>query len=282
VFAYYEGRMYPLPINLETINKFYGSDLDPRCVDKFLALHGTKWFPRTNFEEVAIAKMGRKLYSAFIEGYTRKHWGIDPQLLPTWLVDRIPVRSNYNGDYFQDFWQGVPIQGYNHLFNAICSGIQAYLGVEFLQMGQKGYPRLKVVYTGALDAYFRYRFGYLPWRGITLVTEYHDVPDYQGAAVINYPEESVPQTRIHEFRHLHPERPAPSRTVIAPEFSSDSGEAAYPMDEDGSLARRYREMAALESNTYFCGRMATYRYLNMDQAVIEALNLADSLCKRTI
>jgi len=299
VFAHYERRTYPLPINLETINKFYGTDLDPKRAGhlvKIFASHACEkrrenevrgrlpFAPQpTNFEEAAIAKMGWSLYAAFVEGYTKKHWGIDPQLLPTWLAERIPVRTNYNGDYFTDSWQGIPVGGYNRLFSSICKGITTDLGVDYQKATGLYPPGIKVVYTGSLDSYFDYRFGVLPWRGVEVVPETVGVGDYQGAAVINFPEQHIPQTRIHEFKHLHPESRVSSRkSVIAPEFASPQGEPAYPMAEDGELAKRYREAAMLEPNVYFCGRMATYRYLNMDQAVVEAIDLADSLCKKTI
>jgi len=292
VFAYHDGKTFPLPVNLATINQFYGMDLDPKRAKNLLRIfsshsnrersqHSSIPLP-DNFEDVMVSRMGRALYEAFIEGYTKKHWGTDPKRLPASLGERVPVRTNYNGDYFTDPWQGLPIGGYNRLFSQLVRGIPLELGVDYQRATGLYPPDVKTVYTGSLDTYFNYCYGLLPWRGIEVVPEVHQVGDYQGTAVINFPDPGVPQTRTHEFKHLHPEAKVSHRkTIVAPEFASPQGETSYPMEEEGDLAKRYRLASEMEPNVFFLGRMATYRYLNMDQAVTRAIDLADALCKTT-
>lgn len=316
VLARHGAKTYPLPVNLATINSFYGLDLTPRQAAGMLRVlastHGPvdvleppcagvqvlcpprpagdaterKRMPQLkrpeNLREAAIAKMGLKLYEAFIEGYSRKHWGADPAVLPAALADRIQVRTDYNPDYFADRWQGVPTDGYPALFRKMASNLEVHLGVAFADVRELLPAGCTVVWTGPIDEWFGYEYGRLAWRGVRQEFETVGVRDYQGSAVINHVDERVPYTRVHEFRHLHPERrhaKGNRRTVIAREYPDPGAAPAYPADPDGAMAARYRAAATEARGVVFCGRLATYSYLDMDEAVNQALDCAEGLCR---
>jgi len=294
VFAKIGQQVYPFPINLQTINQFFGLGFNPDGARKLLKVMASqnefnlaepvdrKKLPEpqtpTNFQEACIFQMGVPLYETFVKGYSVKQWGVPPEQLPVSLLNRIPVRFSYHADYFDDSWQGIPIGGYNDLFSRLLTGITSFLSVDYLKVRESIRSNPITVYTGPLDEYFNFRFGPLPWRSVGLEFETVNTKDYQGCSVINYPSDEIPFTRIHEFRHLHPERRASYRkTTIAREYPSGDGIPAYPVSPDGDLAQRYRLAASLEKNIHFCGRLGTYRYLNMDQAVMEALALAERI-----
>jgi len=310
VLARHKRRCYPWPINLLTINHFFDLDMTPRQAAGFMRVLASTYsdeapellrppdgvrvlvppcaprepdgrrrlreLPRAaNLRDACVAKMGLPLYEAFVEGYSRKQWGCDPSGLPAELGRRIPVRTDYACDLFDDPWQGLPIAPWRTVFERLAEGIKVHLGVDFNDVRAEVPPGCRVVYTGPIDAWFGYRFGPLRWRGVYFETEAHPVPDFQGAAVINECDERVPYTRTHEYRHLRPSaRQSQRKTVIAREYPVDGGDPAYPVEPDGETAELYRTDAAVEPGVYFCGRLATYRYLNMDQAVCEALTLA--------
>lgn len=294
VFAKIGQQVYPFPINLQTINQFFGLGFNPDGARKLLKVMASqnefnlsepvdrKKLPEpqtpTNFQEACIFQMGVPLYEAFIQGYSKKQWGIDPRDLSISLLNRIPVRFSYDADYFDDHWQGVPIGGYNDLFSRLLTGITSFLSVDYLKARESIGGNPIIVYTGPLDEYFHFKFGALPWRSVGLEFETIPTKDHQGCSVMNYPSIQVPYTRVHEFKHLHPERRSSYRkTTIAKEYSLDSGTPAYPVSPEGDLAQRYRLAASQEKRIYFCGRLGTYRYLNMDQAVVEALALAERI-----
>ena len=278
VFSMHEGKVYPLPVNLDTISRFYNMNFTPSRARHLLNLATRNETDLSNFGGAVRARMGASLYQAFIEGYTRKHWGVEPDTLPARYAERVPVRTTYDGDYFTDFWQGLPVNGYQWMFLRMAIGLQCSLGVDFTEVRHLCPPNCRVVYTGALDAYFDFKFGRLPWRSVELAIETHDVGDYQGAAVINFPDEDAPHTRIHEFKHLRPERKqSADKTIIAAEFVNSVGEPAYPVDPDGEMARAYRQASTLTPNVHFLGRLARYQYLDMDDAVDQALALAEKL-----
>lgn len=311
VIARAHRRCYPWPINLLTINGFFGLDMRPRPAAGFLRVMASTYSdsppellippdgvrvlvppcapdngrkrlreipaPR-NLREACIARMGLPLYEAFIQGYSRKQWGRDPAEMTAELCWRIPVRTDYDCDFFDDAWQGVPVAPWHEVFKRLADGIEIVLGADFEQLRSELPAGCRVVYTGPLDAWFKHKFGPLAWRGVRFDTETHAVRDYQGAAVINECDERVPYTRTHEFRHLRPAaRQSGRKTVISREYATDNGEQAYPVEPDGAAAQLYRAAAEAERGVYFCGRLATYRYLNMDQAVRQSLDLADRL-----
>ena len=315
VLARHGRRSYPLPVNLSTINSFYGLDLTPRQAAGMLRILARTHAPvdvleppcegvqilcpprppgdaterkrlpelkaPANLREAAIGKMGVELYEAFVQGYSRKHWGVDPARLPAALADRIPVRTDYNCDYFTDRWQGLPVDGYPALFRKMTVGLQVHLETPFAAVRELLPEGCTVVWTGPLDAWFNYAHGRLPWRGVRQEFETVAVADHQGAAVINHVDERVPYTRVHEYRHLHPERNRQSkrRTVISREYPDAGAAPAYPAEPDGAMARRYRQAADAARGVVFCGRLATYRYLNMDEAIGQALDCAEAACR---
>jgi UDP-galactopyranose mutase len=279
VLTTHRSRVYSMPINLGTLNAFYGVSLRPHQVEGFLAARREPIGSPRNLEEKAVSLVGRELYEAFIRGYTRKQWGCDPKLLPASIITRLPVRSSYHDAYFDDPYQGVPLGGYTPMFERMLAGIPVELKTDFLQ--DRGYWRTrarKVVYTGPLDAYFDYAHGRLNWRSVRFEAQKLPTADFQGTAVMNYADEDVPYTRIHEPRHLHPEeRFSAGATVVVREYPLvDNERPYYPVnsEEDKVKLARYRELQAAEPATLFGGRLAQYRYYDMHQVIGAALKAA--------
>ena len=287
VFTAYRDQVYAMPINLATICQFFGRRLTPTEARVLIAEQSTEFGGRTprNFEEKAISLIGRPLYEAFVRGYTAKQWQTDPRDLPSHVIDRLPVRYTFDNRYFSDRFEGLPVDGYTAIFERMLSGplIDVRLGVDFFDLGPLLRPDLPIVYTGAIDRYFDYVEGDLGWRTLGFKFETLPIGDYQGTAVMNYADESVPHTRILEFRHLYPERDYPvDRTVIAREFSRfarRSDEPYYPIGTkaDKELLRRYQARAAATApNVHFGGRLGSYRYWDMHQAIGAALKAFES------
>jgi UDP-galactopyranose mutase len=282
VFTTHAGRVFPMPISLGTICAFFGRAFTPDEARTLLAeqaLEPGAGEP-ANLEEKAISLIGRPLYQAFIRGYTAKQWQTDPRELPANIITRLPVRYNFDASYFADTWQGLPKQGYCRLFERMAANplIRIQLNTDFFAI-RDHLPDVPLIYTGPLDRYFNFQLGQLGWRTLDFQREVLKTGDFQGTAVMNYADEDVPFTRVHEFRHLHPERRAdPSRTVIFREYSRRAGpgdEPYYPIDTsaDRRLYDLYRALAAREDNVIFGGRLGTYRYLDMHQAIGAALNV---------
>ena len=285
VLTRHGGRMFTMPINLMTLNSFFGVDLTPGEAGAFIAERAAaEPYPNpANFEEKAISLIGRDLYEAFIQGYTAKQWETDPKLLPAEIITRLPVRFNYNDFYFNDIYEGLPVDGYHSIFERMFSNpkIETLINCDFFDIRPQLRPDAIVVYTGAIDRYFDYCHGPLSWRTLDFEIERHAVDDYQGASVINYPDREVPFTRIHEFKHLHPERTnLKGRTLVMKEFSrfaTAEDEPYYPVNTpmDKSTYDRYAARAAEERRVIFGGRLGTYRYLDMHQAIGAALKAFD-------
>jgi UDP-galactopyranose mutase len=263
-----------------TINNFFGVDLTPTQARELVERQATAEAisQPQNLEEKAISLIGRPLYEAFVRHYTAKQWEVDPTQLPADIITRLPVRFNLNDFYFQDTHEGLPLIGYGELFRRILSHrrIKVVTQCDYFEVRDQLPRGALVVYTGPIDQYFGYRFGELGWRTLDFETERLDIDDFQGAAVINYPDPDVRFTRIHEFKHLHPERRYGRKTVIMREYSRfarRNDEPYYPIGrhEDKRRYDRYRELAALEENVMFGGRLGTYRYLDMHQAIAAAL-----------
>ncbi|MFC0674468.1 UDP-galactopyranose mutase [Brachybacterium hainanense] len=291
VYTNHRGVVFPMPINLGTINQFFQSALTPDQARALVAeqageLAGTD---PENLDEKGISLIGRPLYEAFIKNYTGKQWQTDPKDLPASIISRLPVRYTYDNRYFNDTYEGLPAQGYTAWLERMADhpSIDVQLSTDFFDESQPWNKeavrgRIPVVYTGPIDRYFDFSEGTLGWRTIDLETEHLDVGDFQGTSVMNYADAEVPYTRIIEPRHFHPERDYPrDRTVIQREYSrfAQSGdEPYYPINStsDRETLLAYRALADAEPRTLFGGRLGTYQYLDMHMAIGSALSMADN------
>ena len=270
--------VFSLPINLLTINQFFGKAFTPAEARAFVATLGdaTIGEPR-NFEEQALKMLGRDLYENFFLDYSLKQWGCHPRDLPASVLKRLPIRFNYDDNYYDKKYQGIPEQGYTAVVQGILDHprIEVRLQTEFHEVDRRAYAHL--FYTGPLDAYFDYRWGRLGYRTVNFERIEAD-GDYQGNAVINYTSPEVPWTRIHEHKHFAPWESL-ERTVAFREFSSETGPADDPyypkrLAADKELLMKYRALAAAEKGVTFLGRLATYRYMDMETVIGEALEYA--------
>lgn len=282
VLTVHNGQVYPMPINLGTICAFFGRYMTPSearaLIHRQASAEGD--VRADNLEAKAIALIGRPLYEAFVRGYTKKQWQTDPRQLPASIINRLPVRFNFEPYYFTDKYEGLPVDGYTAVFRRMLDSpyIDICLGVDFFEVRELLQPHQLVVYTGPIDRYFDYRLGELAWRTLDFEREAVAENDYQGAAVVNYADEEVPYTRIHEFKHLHPERRHPAdRTLICREYSRCArrgDEPYYPVNtaHDRQTFADYNRLAGREANVLFGGRLGSYRYLDMHQAIAAALS----------
>jgi UDP-galactopyranose mutase len=284
VLAHYKDKIYQLPVNLETINSFFNVNLKPFEVDAFLKskLCHYKEGP-ANFEEKALSILGFELYEAFFKGYTIKQWQVDPKALPEFIFSRIPFRKNYDENYFYDTWQGIPLNGYAAVFNKLLSNkkITVLLNTDFFDVRNKIDKEATLIYSGPIDKYFNYKYGKLEWRTLKFEKETKAVDDFQGNSVMNYPEIVFPYTRIHEPKHLHPERNyVEGRTIIFKEYSlKDNGENPYyPISNttNDKLILLYKEEAAKLKNVYISGRLGDYKYYDMHQTINRALEIFET------
>jgi len=276
--------VFSMPINLHTINQFFGRAFSPAEAAEFIGTLGDRSIEDPeNFEEQALKMLGRDLYETFFHGYTKKQWGCDPKELPAAVLKRLPVRFNYNDNYYDKKHQGIPEKGYSGVMGNILDHpkISVFLKTK---VGPND-PRLKlykhVVWTGPLDAYFAHAEGRLGYRTVTF--ERLDAEgDYQGNAVINYPDMSVPYTRIHEHKHFAPWEKH-EKTVAFREYSKETEAEDIPyypkrLEADKKLLERYEHMARQTKGVTFLGRLATYRYMDMEAVIREALEMADAFC----
>ncbi len=286
VWTVHQGRAYPMPIGLATMSQFFGRAFTPEQGRALVAeqageLHGAT---PANLEEKAVSLIGRPLYEAFIRGYTAKQWQTDPRQLPERIITRLPVRFTYDTRYFTDPFEGIPVDGYGALLTRMAStpGVTVHCGVDWFDVRDSAPAGVPVVYTGPLDRYFGDRAGRLGWRTLDLTTEVLEVDDHQGTSVLNYADEDVPHTRVHEFQHYHPEREhVAGRTVVMTEVSrwaQPGDEPYYPVDtpEDRRRLQTYRELAKAERGVHFGGRLGSYQYLDMHMAIASALTAYDN------
>lgn len=290
VWSSHRGQLYPLPVNLATISQFFGRHLSPTEARALIGTQTESLDPQAagNLEDKAVASIGRPLYEAFIRDYTRKQWQVDPRLLPAATIARLPVRYTTDTRYFSDRFQGLPVEGYTAIFERMLDSpnIAIRLGIDWFDLRATVPAGKPVVYTGPIDRYFGYAEGPLGWRTTRFEAETVPVGDYQGTAVVNYPDAGVPFTRTVEYRHFYPERPYPGdRTVIVrefPRFATGADEPFYPVDtsEDRARLARYRARAEAEPDILFGGRLGTYRYLDMHQAIAMALRDWETLATR--
>jgi len=281
VHTRYRDQVYTLPINLGTINSFYGCNLTPREVTGFIR-HEAERSGIThpvNLEEKAASLIGRPLYEAFFRGYTLKQWETDPRQLPADIITRLPVRLNYNTRYFDDFYEGIPLDGYTRLFECMLDhpNIEVRLNTDFFDPGTWCRDCELIVYTGPIDRYFNFVEGHLDWRSIRFEIQRHDCPDFQGCSVMNYADTEIPYTRIHEFKHFHTERPPLPMTTTYTEYSyaaGPDGEPFYPVSTPRNLEmmKKYQLLAFKEDRVIFGGRLGSYRYLDMDDTIMAALD----------
>lgn len=272
VLAHVEGKLLPIPINRDTINRLYSLNLSQdEEVEAFLATRAEPVSQIRTSEDVVVSRVGRDLYEKFFRGYTRKQWGLDPSELDKSVTARVPTRTNTDDRYFGDTFQAMPAGGYTRLFERMLDhpNIKIMLQADFSEI-RGVIPHRRVVYTGPIDEFFDFRFGKLPYRSlrfdhVTLTKEWH-----QPVAVVNYPQDEA-YTRVTEYKHLtgqtHP------MTSLTYEYSSDRGDPYYPVprEENQQLYKRYQELAGSRPDVHFIGRLATYRYYNMDQVVGQAL-----------
>jgi UDP-galactopyranose mutase len=287
VFTIYQGRVYPLPINLGTICEFFGRSMTPDQARALVAEQAGEvdTAHARNLEEKAISLIGRPLYEAFIRGYTAKQWQTDPRELPAEIITRLPVRYNFDNRYFSDTYEGLPVDGYTAWLERMADHpkIEVRLRTDFFDLRDDVVGSVPLVYTGPLDQYFDYSEGELSWRTLDFELEVLPTGDFQGTPVMNYADQDVPFTRIHEFRHFHPERKSypQDATVTMREFSrfADRGdEPYYPVNTADDRARllKYRELAKREPAVLFGGRLGTYKYLDMHMAIGSALSMYEN------
>lgn len=278
VKAVYKGNVYLLPVNLHTINQFFNKTLRPDEARAFIESKADKSIvDPQNFEEQAISMIGRELYEAFFRGYTRKQWGVEPTELPASILKRLPLRFNYNDNYFNHKYQGMPKEGYTDMVAKILDHelIEVRTDTEFSADESHAYQH--VFWSGALDGYFNFSEGRLGYRTLDF-EKFSAEGDYQGTAVINYCEEDVPYTRITEHKHFSPWE-SHENTTCYREFSrlcTENDVPYYPirMVKEKELLNRYLDKAQALSNTTFVGRLGTYRYLDMDVTIREAIDVA--------
>ena len=271
VLASVDGQLVPIPINLTTVNQLYGLSLSSFDLEKFFASLAEPREELRTAEDVVVSKVGRELYQKFFRGYTRKQWGIDPSELDAAVTARVPARTSRDDRYFTDTYQAMPLHGYTRMFENLLAhpNIKVMLQTDYREI-EGVVPYREMVYTGPVDEFFDCRFGKLPYRSLTFRHETVDAPRFQPVAVVNYPNEHA-YTRVTEFKHLtgqeHP------KTSIVYEYPCDGGDPYYPVPrpENAELYRRYRELADETPGVWFVGRLATYRYYNMDQVVAQAL-----------
>jgi UDP-galactopyranose mutase len=281
VWTTYQGRVYPMPINLATMSAFFGRGLSPQEARELLEreVAAAAVTEPESLEEKALSLVGRSLYDAFIRGYTAKQWQTDPRDLPPRIITRLPVRFSYDTRYFSDRWEGIPSAGYGNWLKAMAAheNIRLQLGVDWFDIRDRVPRDAPVVYTGPIDRYFDFRAGQLNWRTLDLEQEVLPVSDFQGTSVMNYADIDVPHTRIHEFKHFQPHRYTDVRqTIIMREYSRAAArgdEPYYPVDtaDDRRKLSSYREMARAEPNVHFGGRLGSYQYLDMHMAIASAL-----------
>ena len=281
--AYYKGKYYNMPFNMNTFHQVFGVTTPKEaraCIEKEIKEANIK--EPKNLEEKAISMVGRTIYEMLVKGYTQKQWGRPCNELPPFIISRLPVRYEYNNNYFNDVYQGIPIGGFTQIVENMLKGIEVRLGVDYLEhKDELNALADEIIYTGEIDRFFDYKLGALEWRSLRFEEEVLDQPDYQGTAVVNYTEYEIPYTRIAEHKYFDPTQKS-NKTVITKEYSktwSVGDEAYYPINDqkNGELYAKYKELAEQNPHIHFGGRLGTYSYYNMDVVIEKALQLVESL-----
>lgn len=278
VLAYVNNQLLPLPINKTTVNKLYGKNFDESGIEAYFKSVRHEINPITTSEDVVLSSVGDELCELFFRGYTRKQWGLDLSELSSGVAARIPTRTNDEDRYFTDTFQFMPSNGYTKMFEKMFNhpNIAVEVNVDFKYI-QSCVAYEKLIFTGPVDEYFDFKLGKLPYRSLRFEHQHLDVNQLQEVGTVNYPND-YEYTRITEFKHLTGNSDC-SGTSIVKEYPSDIGDPYYPIprSENESLYKQYREMANNEPNVYFVGRLAQYRYYNMDQVVGAALTLSSEI-----
>lgn len=286
--ANYKGKLYNLPFNMNTFYAMWGvttpeeavAKIEEQKKDAVEALGGRE--PK-NLEEQALTLVGRDIYEKLIKGYTEKQWGRKCTELPAFIIKRLPVRLTFDNNYFNDAYQGIPIGGYNKLIDALLGGTETKTSIDFFE-NREHWENIseKIVFTGKIDEFYDYKFGKLEYRTVRFETEKLNVQNWQGNAVINYTEAEVPYTRIIEHKHFESENPAYQNpvTVISREYSTewkDGMESFYPVNDEknGELYQKYKALAKNEENVFFGGRLAEYKYYDMDDVIEKVMKDAE-------
>ncbi len=276
--ANYKGELYNLPFNMNTFAKLWGIVTPDEAAAKIAEQRTAVKGEPQNLEEQAISLVGTDIYTKLIKGYTEKQWGRSCTELPAFIIKRLPVRYTFDNNYFNDRYQGIPVGGYNKLIDALLDGIEVRTGVDYNESRAEyeGIAR-KVVYTGPVDAYFDYKLGQLEYRGLRFETERLEEVNHQGVAVMNYTEREIPYTRVIEHKHF--EFGTQPVTYVTKEYPADwqpGEEAYYPVNNERNqkLYQQYVELAAKEENVIFGGRLAEYKYYDMDDVIKSALECA--------
>lgn len=271
VLASVDGHLVPIPINLDTVNTLYGLKLTSFEVEDFFASVAEKRETIRTSEDVVVSKVGRELYEKFFRGYTCKQWGLDPSELDAAVTARVPTRTNRDDRYFTDSYQAMPLHGFTRMFENLLDhpNIHIMLNVDYRDV-KKYIPFREMIYSGPVDEFFDLRFGKLPYRSLEFKHETHDVERYQTAPVVNYPNDYL-YTRVTEFKYLTGQEHR--KTSIVYEFSQAEGDPYYPIPrpDNAVLYKKYQELAEQTPDVHFVGRLATYKYYNMDQVVGQAL-----------
>jgi UDP-galactopyranose mutase len=276
--ANYQGKLYNLPFNMNTFYALWGVKTPQQAMAKIEEQRQQVTFDTpANLEQQAISLVGKDIYEILIKGYTEKQWGRKCTELPPFIIKRLPVRFTFNNNYFNDTYQGIPLGGYNKLADSLLNGVETKCNTDFFD--HRDYFESiaeKIVFTGKIDEFYDYRFGKLEYRTVTFETELLDCENYQGNAVINYTEGHIPYTRIIEHKHF--EWKNQPQTVVSKEYPSEwneGSEAFYPINDEknSALFRQYKNLAATDSQVIFGGRLAEYKYYDMDKVIEQALSL---------
>lgn len=269
----YQGEVFSFPINLMTLYQLYGVKTPQEAKEKLEALKVDIKNPK-NLEDYVISLVGKEIYEKFIYGYTKKQWMVDPKNLPTSIIKRIPIRTNFDNNYFNDTYQGIPVDGYTKMFEKMLSGIQVINNIKYDKSMDK-YVNRKIIYTGKIDEYYDYIFGELNYRSLRFETEKLDIEDYQGVSVVNFTEENIPYTRIAEWKHFEGGRQ--DFTYITkeyPETWTKDKIPFYPVNtkENNEIYKKYRKLSSGEKKIHFGGRLGEYKYYDMHQVIASALS----------
>ena len=288
--ANYKGKLFNLPFNMNTFYQMWGvttpaeaaAKIEEQKAEALSALNGRE---PANLEEQALVLVGKDIFEKLIKDYTEKQWGRDCKNLPAFIIKRLPVRFAFDNNYFNDRYQGIPIGGYNKLIEGLLDGIETRTGVDFFSEYNTHWREVadKLVYTGAIDEYFGFKFGKLEWRTVSFKTRVENVPNYQGNAVVNYTSHEQPYTRIIEHKHFEmfgADVYSVPKTVVSEEYSTeykDGMEPYYPVNDErnNALAEEYRKLAAAEKDVVFGGRLAQYKYYDMAPIIEQVLNIKD-------
>ena len=292
--AQYQGKLYNLPFNMNTFYQMWGvttpkeaeAKINEQKKEAIAALGGRE---PANLEEQALTLVGKDIYEKLIKGYTEKQWGRACTELPAFIIKRLPVRLTFDNNYFNDAYQGIPMGGYNKLIEGLLKGIDTETNADFFADRKKWEQMAeKIVFTGKIDEFYQYKFGKLEYRTVRFETETLGEQNHQGNAVINYTEAGIPYTRIIEHKHFEPESAAWQKpvTVISREYSTewkDGMESFYPVNDEknSNLYKKYKELASKETNVIFGGRLAEYKYYDMDDVIASAFKLHNALSQRS-